>query len=61
MRDLNIDFLEEYKSVDKFIKDAYGSAEGVTEYIRSMEESYDEGSNLLDSKEWADDSHNRYS
>ena len=55
MRDLNIDFLEEYKSVDKFIKDAYESAEGVTEYIRSMEESYNEGSNSLDSKKWDDD------
>ncbi len=36
-RDLNIDFLEEYKAVDGFIRDAYRAAEGVSEYIRIME------------------------
>lgn len=38
MRDLNIDLMDLYKSVDKFIRDAYGSAEGVSEYIRQMEQ-----------------------
>lgn len=38
MRDLNIDFLELYKDVDKFIREAYSSADGVTEYIRNMEQ-----------------------
>ena len=37
MRDLNIDFMDLYKSVDKFIRDAYSSSEGVSEYIRQME------------------------
>ena len=38
MRDLNIEFMELYKSVDRFIKDAYSSTEGVSEYIRQMEQ-----------------------
>ena len=38
MRDLNIDFMDLYKSVDRFIRDAYSSAEGVSEYIRQMEQ-----------------------
>ena len=37
MRDLNIDFMDLYKRVDRFIKDAYHSSEGVSEYIRIME------------------------
>lgn len=37
MRDLNIDFMDLYKSVDRFIRDAYSSTEGVSEYIRQME------------------------
>ena len=37
MRDLNIDFLDLYKRVDRFIRDAYSSNEGVSEYIRKME------------------------
>ena len=52
MRELNIDFQETYKSVDKFIRDAYGSTEGVTEYIRTMEESYRDGFSLLGQIEW---------
>ena len=40
MRELNIDFLELYKKVDRFIRDAYGSEDGVSEYIRQMEDSY---------------------
>ena len=37
MKDLNIDFLDLYKKVDKFIKDAYSDNEGVSSYIRMME------------------------
>ena len=37
MRDLNIDFMDLYKSVDRFIRDAYSSSDGVSEYIRQME------------------------
>ena len=37
MKDLNIDFLDVYKQVDKFIKDAYSVSEGVSSYIRMME------------------------
>ena len=40
MRELNIDFLELYKKVDRFIRDAYGSEDGVSEYIRQMEDFY---------------------
>lgn len=38
MRDLNIDFMDLYKSVDRFIRDAYSSTDGVSEYIRQMEQ-----------------------
>lgn len=38
MRDLNIDFVELYKRVDRIIKDAYSSIDGVKEYSRLMEE-----------------------
>ena len=37
MRELNIRFLEEFKIVDRFIKDSFGTSEGVSEYIRQME------------------------
>jgi len=37
MKAINIKFQEEYKSVDKFIKDAFGTVDGVSEYIRKME------------------------
>ena len=37
MRELNIQFLDLYKRVDNFIRDAYSSQEGVSEYIRQME------------------------
>ncbi len=37
MRDLNVGFSDLYKQVDRFIKDAYSSQEGVSEYIRQME------------------------
>lgn len=38
MRELNIDFMDLYKSVDRFIRDAYRSNDGVSEYIRQMEQ-----------------------
>ena len=47
MRDLNIDFMDLYKCVDKFIRDAYGSAEGVSEYIRQMEQNDYKGSRYV--------------
>ncbi len=37
MRELNIDYLDLYKKVDKFIKDAYFTSEGVSAYIRMMD------------------------
>ncbi len=44
MRDLNIDFMDLYKRTDRFIKDAYSSSEGVSEYIRLMEAVFNRGS-----------------
>ena len=44
MRDLNIDFMDLYKRTDRFIKDAYSSSEGVSEYIRLMEVDFTRGS-----------------
>ena len=38
MRELNIDFLEKYKSIDLFVRDAFGTEDGITEYIRRMEQ-----------------------
>ncbi|MCR5601873.1 MAG: hypothetical protein K6G33_14200 [Ruminococcus sp.] len=43
MRDLNIDFMDLYKRTDRFIKDAYSSSDGVSEYIRLMEASFNRG------------------
>ena len=43
MRDLNIDFMDLYKRTDHFIKDAYSSSEGVSEYIRLMEAGFNRG------------------
>ncbi len=34
---VNFKFLEEYKKLDKLCKDCYSSVEGVSEYIRQME------------------------
>ncbi|MDO4864707.1 MAG: hypothetical protein Q4A05_11110 [Ruminococcus sp.] len=53
MRDLNIDFLDLYKRADRFIKDAYHSYEGVSEYIRLMESCYNRGSVKVHG--WRDD------
>lgn len=36
-RDRNIQFLELYKSVDRFIRDAYASDDGLSAYLRIME------------------------
>ena len=44
MRDLNIDFMDLYKRTDRFIKDAYSSSQGVSEYIRLMEADFNRGS-----------------
>lgn len=38
MRDLNIGFMDLYKSVDRLIRDAYFSTEGISEYLRQMEQ-----------------------
>lgn len=40
MKELNLEFLELYKSVDRLIRDAYATGEGVTEYIRIMSSEY---------------------
>ena len=53
MRDLNIDFLDLYKRVDRFIKDAYASSEGVSEYLRQMEHNAFKGRSLVST--WATD------
>lgn len=53
MRDLNLKFLELYKSTDRFIKDAYQSTEGFTEYVRQMESEEREGKRRVSG--WADD------
>ena len=37
MTELEIDFFEEYKSVDNICRDMYQSQQGVTEYISQME------------------------
>ena len=47
MRDLNIDFMDLYKRVDRFIKEAYSSSEGVSEYIRLMEADFIKGSSKI--------------
>ena len=53
MRDLNIDFLDLYKRVDRFIRDAYASSEGVSEYLRQMEQKDFKGRGLVPT--WATD------
>lgn len=53
MRDLNIDFLDLYKRVDRFIRDAYASSEGVSEYLRQMEQNAFKGRGLVPT--WATD------
>ena len=53
MRDLNIDFIDLYKRVDRFIRDAYASLEGVSEYLRQMEQNDFKGRSLVPT--WATD------
>lgn len=38
MRELNIEFQEQYKKLDKLCKDIFSSSEGVSAYIREMED-----------------------
>ena len=52
-KDKNLEFLELYKSVDRFIRDAYATSEGVSEYIRNMESKSFLGSNVV--LTWATD------
>ncbi len=47
MRELNVDFADLYKEVDNFIKDAYSSEHGVSEYLRQMEAETLKGRRLL--------------
>ena len=51
MRDLNIDFVDLYKRVDRFLRDAYDSSEGVSEYLRRMEETSSRGRQYVTSWE----------
>ena len=51
MRDLNIDFVDLYKRVDRFLRDAYDSSEGVSEYLRRMEENSSRGRQYVTSWE----------
>lgn len=37
MLEQNVKFMDLYKSVDRFIRDAYRTSEGVSEYLRQME------------------------
>ena len=53
MKERNINFLEKYKTVDKLIKDAFGTKDGVTEYIRLMESKNSIGIKKVPS--WKDD------
>lgn len=49
MRELNIEFQEQYKRLDKLCKDMYTSGEGVTAYIQDMEQtSYNERKSVYD-------------
>ncbi len=48
MRELNIEYLELYKKVDRFIRDAYSSSEGVSLYISQMEIDRREGISFVD-------------
>ena len=50
---LSIDFLEEYKRLDRLCKDSLSSVEGVSEYIRQMEGMWYDGLRLV--KGWERD------
>ncbi len=53
MRTVEVEFLEDYKSLDNILKDAYHSETGVSTYIETMEGCADEGSEHV--KGWKDD------
>ena len=53
MRELNVKYIDQYKIVDCFIRDAYKSEEGVSEYIRIMDQNDAEGKELVVS--WSSD------
>lgn len=53
VRENNLSFLELYKSVDRFIRDAYGSDGGVSEYLREMEAKEALGQRYVEG--WPDD------
>ena len=53
MQELNVEFMDLYKSVDRFIRDSYSSTEGVSEYIRRMELKKVTGEQYVQS--WKDD------
>ena len=46
MRELEIEFLEEYKALDILLKDVLSSDTGVTGYINKMSESYGQASRI---------------
>lgn len=48
MTKLEIEFLEEYKRLDKLCQDMLSSLSGVSEYINRMESFYKEGSYYID-------------
>lgn len=51
MRDIEVEFLDEYKKLDNLIKDKFSSEQGVTEYINRMKANDYFGSNLF--SEWS--------
>lgn len=51
MRDLNIDFVDLYKRVDRFLRDAYDTQEGVSGYLRQMEDNSARGRQYVTSWE----------
>lgn len=48
MTKLEIEFLEEYKRLDKLCQDMLSSLSGVSEYINRMESFYKDGSYYID-------------
>ena len=47
MRELNVNFTDLYKTVDRFIKDAYSSTEGVSVYLQIMDQNGFRGRRLV--------------
>ena len=48
MQKIEIEFLDEYKKLDKLCQDMYAASQGVTEYINRMEVLSNEGRYLID-------------